>query len=311
MANLGYIQLVRICNQKCRFCSNPETDYRLSPDQAKARVDDFLSRGYDGIILTGGEPTLYPDLIEIIRHTAARGIHVRMITNGQKIADRSFLEELVAAGLSHVHVSVHTDDEKLQAMLTENEQSLANIRKAFDNLRDLSVTADPNIAIQAYNASHLDRIVRWLVAEWPFVRHVVFNFLDPSSNRVAEHKECIPRLADIEVSLLAALRFLHQSGRTFRVERVPLCYMTEFAWASTETRKIVKGEERIVHFLDERGMIRQTQWNHGKAAVCACCSLESICAGLFEMDRFYSSSELYPVFVPKEPIVRKILSEKE
>jgi hypothetical protein len=38
-------------------------------------------------------------------------------------------------------------------------------------------------------------------------------------------------------SLHRALKLLHQSGRTFRVEKVPLCYMGDFAWASTETRK--------------------------------------------------------------------------
>ena len=48
------------------------------------------------------------------------------------------------------------------------------------------------------------------------------------------------------------MRFLHKEGRTFRVERVPLCYMTEFAHCSTETRKIVKGEERVGDKLDVR-----------------------------------------------------------
>jgi hypothetical protein len=115
----------------------------------------------------------------------------------------------------------------------------------------------------------------------------------------------------MEVSLNRALRFLEQSGRTFRVERVPLCYMVDFAHASTETRKIVKGEERIVHFLDEKGMVRQTSWSHGKAPVCAACSLTTICAGLFEMDRLYSSKELSPVFASKEAIVRRILEDKD
>jgi hypothetical protein len=110
---------------------------------------------------------------------------------------------------------------------------------------------------------------------------------------------------------LRALSMLHRSGRTFRVERVPLCYMVEFAWASTETRKIVKEEERIVHFLDEKGMVRQTSWSHGKATVCKVCRLEHICAGLFEMDKYYKSEELYPVFVEPDPIVDRILADKD
>lgn len=310
MANLGYIQLVRTCNQRCRFCSNPETDYVLTLTQAKGLVDDFIARKYDGIILTGGEPTLYPELEEIIRYSISRGIHTRMITNGQKCADPAFTARLKAAGLSHVHVSVHTCKPELQAFLTEVPESLSNIEKALDNFVSLGFTVDINITIQAYNCDHLDAIVMWLVERWPSIRHFVFNTLDPTSDRVAEHPDTIPKLHKIELSLHRALRFLLRSGRTFRVERLPLCYMVEFAWASTETRKIVKEEERIVHFLDPKGMVRQTSFNHGKAECCAVCTLEPICAGLFEMGRFYDPSELYPVFVPKEPIIRRILGDK-
>jgi MoaA/NifB/PqqE/SkfB family radical SAM enzyme len=309
MANLGYIQLVRVCNQKCRFCSNPETDYVLTLEQARSQVDDFVQRGYDGIILTGGEPTLYEGLVEVIRYGTEKGIHVRMITNGQMTADREFTTALRDAGLGHVHISVHSHDAKLQAFLTGADESLANIEKSLDLFHELGINVDVNITIEAYNCGHLDGLVRWMVERWPFLHHFVFNNLDPSSDRVSEFPDTIPRLVDMEMPLLRALRYLQRSGRTFRVERVPLCYMVEFAWASTETRKIVKEEERIVHFLDEKGMVRQTSWNHGKADVCKVCNLERICAGLFEMDKYYSSAELYPVFVPLEPIIRRVKEE--
>jgi len=66
-----------------------------------------------------------------------------------------------------------------------------------------------------------------------------------------------------------------------------------------------------VHFLDERGTVHQTTWEHGKGAVCSHCRLNPICAGLFEIDRFYSSEELYPVYVDPEPIKKKILADPD
>jgi len=311
MANLGYIQLTRICNQACRFCSNPETEHELTLEDARKRVDDFVERGYNGIILTGGEPTLYPQLEEVIAYACEKGIHARMITNGQLTADRDLVARLKAAGLSHVHLSVHTHDEELQVFLTGKEDSLANIGASLDNFIELGINVDINIAIQAYNCKHLDETVKWLAGRWPHLSHFVFNTLDPSSDRVAENPDTIPKLVDIELGLRRALSLLLRSGRTFRVERLPLCYMVEFAYASTETRKIVKKEERIVHFLDEKGFVRQTSWDHGKADCCSVCTLNSICAGLFEMDKAYSSSVLYPIFVPIEPIVRRILEDPD
>ena len=311
MANLGYVQVVRTCNQRCRFCSNPDKEVTASLDELKGRVDDLMTRGYDGIILTGGEPTQCPELPELIEYCNTKGIAVRMITNGQNSADESYAQRLYDAGLRHAHVSVHSNNAKLQGWLAGKEDSLEKIILALDHFTRLGINVDINITIQHYNADHLDRIVGWLVTKWPKLHHFVFNNLDPTSDRVAENPDCVPKLYEMEVSLARALAFLQKSGRSFRVERVPLCYMVEFAWASTETRKIIKGEERVVHFLDERGTVRQTTWEHGKAEVCASCKLNPICAGLFEMDRFYQSAELYPVFVDAEPIRRRVLAESD
>jgi hypothetical protein len=85
--------------------------------------------------------------------------------------------------------------------------------------------------------------------------------------------------------------------------------MTEFAWASTETRKIVKGEERVVHFLDAKQTVRQTDWEHVYADGCRVCSLRSICGGLFDRGAAYDPGELAPVFVPMDPIVERIIGD--
>ncbi|MCA9697330.1 MAG: hypothetical protein KC431_07380, partial [Myxococcales bacterium] len=94
------------------------------------------------------------------------------------------------------------------------------------------------------------------------------------------------------------------------VEKVPLCYMTDFAWASTETRKIVKSEERIVHFLDDKQTVRQTDWGHLYADVCERCSLRSICGGLFDRGEAYDPAELHPVFVSRDAHVEAILNDR-
>ncbi|HEY8380097.1 MAG TPA: hypothetical protein VIK91_26585, partial [Nannocystis sp.] len=138
----------------------------------------------------------------------------------------------------------------------------------------------------------------------------MWNNLDPSMGRAEVNQaEFVPRLADFELSLVRAMRLLHAGGRTFRVEKVPLCYMGEFAWASTETRKIVKGEERVVHFLDDKQTVRQTAWGHLYAPACARCRLRPICGGLFDRGAAYDPAELAPQFIDPEPIVRAILDD--
>ena len=73
MANLGYMQLVRHCNQYCRICSNPETPYVLDLDTAREEIDGFVQRGYSGVILTGGEPSLSEIVVDVVGYARARG----------------------------------------------------------------------------------------------------------------------------------------------------------------------------------------------------------------------------------------------
>jgi MoaA/NifB/PqqE/SkfB family radical SAM enzyme len=310
MANLGYIQVTRHCNQTCRFCSNPPTGIELSLDEARDRVDDLMARGYDGVILTGGEPTLVPWLTQLIRYAADRRIAARIITNGQLLADGPLLDDLVQAGLRHAHVSLYSHRPELQDMLTRSPGSHERVIRALDRMGERAgvLTADINCVINHYNAGELDKNVSFIIDRFPWVRHIVWNNLDPRMNRVAENPDTVPTLWEIELSLARAMRIAAERGLTFRVERVPLCYMIEHAHASTETRKIVKDEERIVHFLDDKRMVRQKSrgFVHGKTQACTVCRLDPICAGIDGLGEFFDGSALYPVFVDPALIVGRI-----
>ncbi len=312
MANIGYMQIVRHCNQYCRFCSNPSSGYMLDLDTAKREIDDFAARGYFGVILTGGEPSLSDLIPEITRYAVSNGLHVRMITNGSRLGTEPALAlQYAEAGLRHFHVSIHSCREELEDFLTGVKGSHTLAMRALENLGAADVTVNINTVINKFNADHLDENVKAFTTRFPFLRHFVWNNLDPSMGRAETNRDTAHRLADFELSLARAMRYLHKTGRTFRVERVPLCYMTEFAECSTETRKIIKSEERIVHFLDEKGTVRQTSFVHPKAESCKHCTLNDVCGGLFELGAHYDLGELHPVFVSKDDVVRKVLADPD
>jgi MoaA/NifB/PqqE/SkfB family radical SAM enzyme len=312
VANIGYIQVVRHCNHLCGFCSNPTTPYVHTFETMKVLVDDLVARRYFGVILTGGEPSLHPELPRIARYAAAAGLHVRMITNGWRLADPDFARELAEAGLKIVHVSVYSVRPAVEEALRGLPGTLERAFAAVENAHRYGVEVNINCVINKLNADHLDENIRYWLRHHGHLRHFVWNNLDPSMGRAEVNQaRFTPRLADFELSLLRALRLLERSGRTFRVEKVPLCFMTEHAWASTETRKIVKGEERIVHFLDAKQTVRQTDWAHAYAPGCAVCSLRTICGGLFDRGQGYDPGELHPVFVSRDAVVERILQDAQ
>ena len=304
----GYIQLIRRCNQRCRFCSNPDNDAELPLAEAERLIDDFAARGWAGVQLSGGEPTLHPQLPAVIRYAEARGLPARVITNGQRTADRAYLEELVAAGLAHVHVSLQSHRADVQAALTGQPDSLAHLTATLHHLGDLGVTADVNTTLNSANAGHLDQTVEWLVDSFPWLHHWVWNNLDPTANRATANPDVIAAPRDFELSLQRAMRLLDLSGRTFRVERVPLCFMAEYAHCSTETRKLVTDGYRDIAFLDDRGRVsdRDLWRRYAKAPVCGVCRLTPICAGLFATDVHDFRDQLFPVFLSQDAVVRRI-----
>lgn len=98
---LAIIEIIEKCNLSCPVCfadSGPKRDGIRSLKQIEAMLDTLVaSEGEPDLLqISGGEPTLHPQLIEIIRLARSRPIrHIMLNTNGIRLAqDRSFVSEL-------------------------------------------------------------------------------------------------------------------------------------------------------------------------------------------------------------------------
>jgi len=307
MANLGYLQLTRGCLQDCRFCSNPPSGVGLDLDSMRELIDGLADMGYDGIILTGGEPTLSPLLFDALEYATSKGLYNRMITNGQRLADPVFFKECVDAGLQHIHVSLHSYRREVHDYITRYPDAWRTLVECLGHVPDMGITCDINTVICTYNADHLHETVMWLCERFGYLRHFVWNNMDPDGNRAELNPDCIASHREFQVSLELAMEYLASTGRTFRAERVPLCYMRRFAAYSTETRKIIKEEERCIQFLDNKGFVRQLEFLHGKGRACDGCRFDPICAGMFSMAKTFDERELSPVFDDPLPVIRGVL----
>ena len=310
MANLGYLQLTRGCLQDCRFCSNPPTGVALDLKSMRRMIDGLIDLGYDGIILTGGEPTMSPMLFPALEYATQRGLHNRMITNGQTLADLPFFQRCVDAGLEHIHVSLHSYRREVHDYITRYPDAWQTLIDCLENVPKVGITCDINTVICTYNADHLHETVIWLCERFPFIRHFVWNNMDPDGNRAELNQDCISTHREFQISLEIAMEYLASTGRSFRAERVPLCFMPRFAWASTETRKIIKEEERCITFLDQKGFVRQQEFLHGKGSACDACRFDPICAGMFSMAKTFDEQELSPLFDDPLPVIRAVLGHE-
>lgn len=101
-------ELTHRCPLQCAYCSNPvellKANREMATDAWLALFDQAADLGVLQIHLSGGEPTLRPDLEVLVQRLASRGVYTNLITAGVGIAEGR-MEALAQAGLDHVQVS--------------------------------------------------------------------------------------------------------------------------------------------------------------------------------------------------------------
>jgi uncharacterized radical SAM superfamily Fe-S cluster-containing enzyme len=98
-ACLGIIEVNSACNMQCPLCfANAGAGFSLTLQEVEEILDGFVrTEGYPEVVqFSGGEPTIHPQIIPMLRAAKARHIrHVMLNTNGKRIAnDDAFLSEL-------------------------------------------------------------------------------------------------------------------------------------------------------------------------------------------------------------------------
>ncbi len=100
------LSLSRACNNACVFCSQDGLP-PLPADDFATQLAQLRGSGATELTLLGGEPTLHPQLADVIRQARAIGFErVGLQTNGRKLSEEPLTSALAAAGLTDVHVTV-------------------------------------------------------------------------------------------------------------------------------------------------------------------------------------------------------------
>lgn len=102
------------CNLRCYFCDLPlrHIEYtkgprhELSKDEKLAVIDDFAKIGTTGLGFTGGEPSLLPEIYELLERSSRQGMVTHLSTNGYAFRNEDCCHRLLDSGLTGTTISI-------------------------------------------------------------------------------------------------------------------------------------------------------------------------------------------------------------
>jgi 12,18-didecarboxysiroheme deacetylase len=157
------------CNLACTHCyaatggaGGPARD-ELSTAEAFALIDDLAAFGCPVLLFSGGEPFARPDILDLARRAAARGLRVVFSTNGTLI-DAPLAAAIKAIGVSYAGISIdgaEATHDRFRASPGAFRRALAGIRAC----RDAGVKVGLRVTMTRDNVADIPAVFDLLEAE--------------------------------------------------------------------------------------------------------------------------------------------------
>lgn len=200
-----WIRLTRRCNNNCVFCLDKEAHNGsfISMDVIRRQLKQGREQGIKKLILSGGEPTLHPDYLEIIKYARSIGYNgIQTVSNGRMFAYKNFLQQAVANGLTETTFSMHGHTKQLYEKQSQIKGSFEQAIKGLVNaLNTKGLIVNIDIVINKINYKYLDQVIRYYiglgVGEFDLLQIIPFGagwenkkkvFYDPRRNLSYLHK---------------------------------------------------------------------------------------------------------------------------
>ncbi len=289
-----------VCNNHCTFCATgTRTQIDGHPTRQREHLLKYRKNGVHMVDFDGGEPTLNPELIPLIRYARDIGYtRVNVTTNGRRCVYPKFARALTRSGLTTLLFSVHGPNAKIHAQHV-------GVAEAFEQttqgIRNCLAAAPPgvelgmNITITKQNSELLPEVAQlcWdLGLKW-----LNLQFLTPFGRATSWVAPDTQRAADIAMEVMD-----HWGDRMkFQVINLPFCFMP--GYEQRMQGDLAKLERHMVFVNNETvNLAEYLAARRTKKPQCKDCPHACFCGGFYEMDKVPEP----PWLIAPEDLLRSI-----
>lgn len=215
-----------LCNNKCLFCCASSDRSMRSLAQIKSELDAAREKDCDEVVLTGGEPTIYPDIIEVVSYAKSIGFKsIKTVTNGRMFFYRDFTDEIINAGLNEIIFSIHGPAPEVHDLHTGSPGSFSQLIKGIKNVSShKNVIISTNTTITKMNYKYLPSTIQLMInlgirSNVNIIGLWLFNRAIENRNRV------MPDYSEVRPYLAEAIQLCVKNNVSFFIVRFPPEYM--------------------------------------------------------------------------------------
>lgn len=291
------------CNDHCTFCHTLDVRHiQGEAVEVHRKIRRAKALGHSMVVLSGGEPTIRPELIAWAKHAAALGLDFGLVTNGRMLSYPKLVDKLLRYRLRYVYLSLHGGTAKIHNLMVRShafEQTFGAIAQLSGRGLDFSV----NCVITKHNVEHLQGVVDALLP-YPDVP-LKLSMVEPKGGGKSLFDHLIPPVEHVARRVREAIAYGESRtageepngapprGRWLSHGGIPLCLMRGFEDRFDDLR--THGFDTMTE-IGEPDFFPVDDDNKIQPPKCARCSLSGACPGLYTgyYERF-GDEELQPV----------------
>ena len=225
------IDVGRKCNINCSFCyyhhlGDLTKQTFKSSNELINDIDNAYNRENDYLDFTGGEPTIYPEICELVEYALKKyNMKSCIITNA--LIGENALNKLFNSGVDDFLLSIH-GNENQHDQLTGLNGARKKQKRFVDQLTLNGKEFRINCVLSKYSQESFDEIINYILK----INPCIVNFINMNphgdwSRDIKGTKEVVADLRIVENLLNNGIEILESNGIGVNVRYYPMCRIAE------------------------------------------------------------------------------------
>lgn len=232
-----FLEVNNYCELKCRFCVADNSHAYPARNMPVSLVKELIKINKNDKIkcafITGGEPLLHKDILEILTLLREADYYIYITTNGLHLQDPEFLVKLLAIGINRIAIPLYGSTAQIHDAMTGVQGSFQKVIDGLDNLfyvknkYKLATKIELRLLMSKFTNSENPRIVDFIADKYNTVDYINLNGLQLSSRTTNYESMIVTSLSESREYLKETVRRIMFYGIKGTVTGIPICILGE------------------------------------------------------------------------------------